>query len=310
MPPEAAPALADRGRSAQILKAARLEAVRRLGGLSPGEHLAPAFGPGTELAGVRAYQPGDDVRHIDWNVTARLGEAHVRQFQAERQLTAWLLVDMSPSFQFGTARQLKRDQAIEFAGAAVSLLTRHGDRVGLMGFSRSIDLVVPPGGGRRHEVRILEALLRAPRPPAGGPTDLAGVLKAAGRAIRRPSLIFLVSDFIAPPGWEEPLGLLSRRHDLVAVPIEDPAEIELPNAGLIRFEDPETRQQLWVDTSDKRLRRRYREAAQRRREAVETVLRRQGVDTLRLSTAESLVAPLLRFASHRKRRKRWNSSGR
>src|SRR5262249_57954225 len=105
------------------------------GGPPGGEHLGPALGPGTELAGVRAYQPGDEVRHIDWNVTARLGEAHVRQFQAERQLTAWLLVDMSPSFHFGTTRQLKRDQAIEFAGAAVSLLTRHGDRVGLIGFS-------------------------------------------------------------------------------------------------------------------------------------------------------------------------------
>jgi uncharacterized protein (DUF58 family) len=309
MPPEVAPAPAGGIPSVQRLRRTRLEVVRRLGSGAPGDHASPFHGPGTDLAGVRAYQPGDEVRHIDWNVTARLGEPHVRQFQAERQLTAWLLVDRSPSFLFGTARQLKRDQAIEFAAAAAGLLTHHGDRVGLIGFGHRVDLVVPPGAGRRQEVRILEALRQTPPADAGGTTDLAHVLEEAGRAIRRRSLVFLVSDFISAPGWERPLALLSRRHDLVAVPIEDPAEIELPNAGPLRFEDPETGQQLWVDTSDKGVRRRYHEAAQKRRAEIQAILRRHRVDTLWLSTAEPIAAPLLRFASLRKRRKQWNSSG-
>jgi uncharacterized protein (DUF58 family) len=288
----------------RFLKRLQFKVVRRLDGMLQGDYTGFFYGPGSELAEVREYQPGDEVRHIDWNVTARMGEVYIRQFVEERELTAWLLVDMSPSFIFGTANQLKRDLATDFAGTAAYLLTRHGDQIGMMGYTRHIDLVIPPRSGRKQAVRIINTLQHAPKPPASGATDLTGVLAQAAKTIRRRCLIFIVSDFIAPVGWEKPLSLLTQRHDVVAVRIEDPAEVDLPDVGTVRFEDPETGQQLWVNTSSKRLRQRYREAAQRRRDEVGLILRRRGVDVLTLSTAESIVQPMLRFVNLRKQRKR------
>lgn len=294
----------------RFLKRLQFRVIRRLDGMLQGDYTGFFNGPGVELSEVRAYQPGDPVRHIDWSVTARMGEVYVRQFVEEREITAWLLLDMSPSFLFGTTQQLKRDLATEFAGTAAYLLTRHGDQIGMMGFTRAVDTVLPPRSGRRQAVRIIETLQHAPRAAATGQTDLSGVLAQAAKTIRRRSLIFVVSDFIAPAGWDRPMSLLTQRHDVVAVRIEDPAELDLPDVGSVRFEDPETGEQIWVNTSNRKLRARYHEMASARHDQVQVALRQRGVDVLNLSTAESIVEPILRFVALRKRRRRWTSSGR
>lgn len=293
----------------RVLRRLEFKVVRRLDGFLFGEYTGVFYGPSLDLAEVREYQPGDEVRRIDWNVTARMHRLFVRQYLEERELTAWLLVDLSPSMDFGTRRQLKRDAAIDFAGTAAYIITRHGDKVGVIGFPGR-EAYVPPRGGRMHALRILHVLGKpAGEDHLGG--DFTQSLHHAARALRRRSLVFLISDFQAPEGWEKPLRELARRHDMIAVWIEDPAERELPDVGGLFLRDPETGQQLWVDTSDPRLRHEYRELVARQRERVQTALRNAMVDVLELSTAEPLVGPLLRFIAYRKRRKgRWSLAGR
>ena len=259
---------------------------------------------------MREYQPGDEVRRIDWNVTARMSRLFVRQYREERELSAWLLVDLSPSMRFGTRRQLKRDTAIEFAGVAGYIVTRHGDKVGLLGFPGR-DVFVPPRGGRTHALRIIHALEQAASDDGPVPgADLASSLRRLGRLLRRRSLVFLVSDFLGPEGWEPPLRELARRHDVIAVWIQDPAERELPDVGGLFVRDPESGEELWVDTSDARLRAAYRDLVGRQRGRVESALRGSRLDALELSTAEPIVEPLTRFIQYRRRRGRWNLAGR
>lgn len=294
----------------KVLRRLEFKVVRRLDGFLFGDYTGLFYGPSLDLAEVREYQPGDEIRRIDWNVTARMARLFVRQYLEERELTAWLAVDVSSSMHFGTRRQLKRDTAMEFAGVAAYIVARHGDKVGLIGFPGR-HVYVPPRGGRTQALRVLHVLSTADRaqpgsssrqaPPAG---DLAESLHQVARALRRRSLVFVISDFLAKDGWEQPLRELARRHDLIAVWVTDPAERELPDVGGLFVRDPESGEQLWVDTSDPRLRVAYRELVAAQRARIQQMFHGAMVDVLELSTAEPLVGPLLRFIAVRRRRGR------
>jgi len=292
----------------QLLRRLEFSVVRRLDGFLFGDYRGIFYGPSLDLAEVREYQPGDEVRRIDWNVTARMNRLFVRQYREERELTAWLLVDLSPSMAFGTRRRLKRELAIEFAGVASYIIARHGDKVGAMAFPGTGMPIIPPRTGRRHSLRVLHLLRRA-EPGGEGPTDLAATLRTAAGLIRRRQLIFVISDFIAPAGWEGPLRDLGQRHDVVAVWIRDPAEEALPDVGMVPVRDPETGQHCWIDTSDARVRAAFTALVAARRARVSEAFRRARTDPLERSTAESMIEPLIRFVVKRRRRP-WNSPGR
>jgi uncharacterized protein (DUF58 family) len=293
----------------RILRRLEFRIVRRLDGFLFGDYTGVFYGPSLDLAEVRAYQPGDEVRRIDWNVTARMNAIFVRQYREEKELTAWLLVDLSPSMDFGTVQRFKRQLAVDFAGVAAYIITRHGDKVGAIGFpTHAGRTFVPPRTGRQQALRIVHALASEPPVSGGGRTDLANVLGELHRVLRRRSLVFLVSDFHSPGGWEARLAELGRRHDVIAVRIEDPRERELPDVGGVYFQDPETGQQVWVDTSDRNVRERYSQLVAARDTELAQMTRRATVDMLRLSTGEPLVDPLVKFVTFRRRR-RWNLPG-
>ena len=269
-----------------------------------GDERSLVRGGGLELAEVREYQPGDDVRRIDWNATARTDRPFVREAFAERALDAWLVVDLSASVDWGTARCLKRDRAIELVAAASQILGHHGNRVGALLFAERPLGIVPPATGRVHLLRMLAHMREEPRQAAAGRTDLRTALGAADGVIRRRSLVLVVSDFLAPDGWQDALGRLARRHEVVAVRLRDPREAELPDVGLVTLEDPETGEQATVDTGDRDLRERFRRAAEDQAARVAAELARHGVDRLELSTDEELLPALIGFLEARRRARR------
>jgi len=263
-------------------------------------------GNGIDLAGLRPYQAGDDVRYIDWNVTARLDEPWVRDYHEDRDLTAWFLLDLSPSVDFGTveAERQKRTVLVDFVATMARLLTRRGNRIGAVLYGGGADRTVPVGGGRLQVLRLVGDLL-ADEPLDRAPmTDLSPLLAAAGAGIKRRSLVFVVSDFISEPGWEKPLNLLTRRHEVIAVRLHDPREAALPDAGPVVLQDAETGEQLYVDTGDRAFRERFEAAARRREEDVASAFRRAGVDALPLSTDDDLVRAIVRMAALRRLRRR------
>jgi uncharacterized protein (DUF58 family) len=279
-------------------------------------------GHGFDLAEVREYQPEDDVRYMDWNVTARMGEPYVRQYIEDREITAWLLLDLSPSVDFGTANSRKSDLVIDFAGVISRLLTRHGNKVGAILFSNAVDEVLPPRGGQVQTLRLLHHLIRpdvraseAPKAKGrmarelSGMTDLRSILDRAGQTLKRRSLLFVVSDFISDEGWEAPLGRLAQRHEVLAVWLSDPREEELPEMGPLVLEDAETGQQVYVDTSDPAFQRRFRELVDERRSRIERTFARSGIDAMRLTTDGDLVHEIARFA-HLRRELRRRAAGR
>lgn len=284
----------------RILQRLDWHVVRRLDGILQGDYRSLFYGFGLDLAEVREYQPQDDVRYIDWNVTARMGEPHVRQYLEDREISAWLLLDLSASVDFGTARTHKRELVVDFAGVMARLLTRHGNRVGAVLYSGSVDGVLPPRGGRRQALTLIHELVRPDRPQSGGPTDLVGVLDRAAQAIRRRSLVFVVSDFIAPPGWEAPLRRLAQRHEVLAVWLRDPREEDLPDVGPLILQDAETGEQLYVDTHDAKFRARFRALAKERRQWLAHTFARHGIDVLTLSTDGDVLSELTRFALRRR----------
>ncbi|MGH2348473.1 MAG: DUF58 domain-containing protein [bacterium] len=290
----------------KVLRRLEFKVVRRLDGFLFGDYTGVFYGPSLDLAEVREYQPGDEVRRIDWNVTARMHRLFVRQYLEEKELTAWLLVDLSPSMRFGTRRELKRDTAVEFAGVASYIISRHGDKVGLIGFPGR-DVYVTPRSGRIHALRIIHALQAIGDEDRAG--DLASGLRRVAPVLRRRSLVFVVSDFLGE-AWDRPLRELARRHDTIAVRIDDPAERELPDVGGMPVRDPETGEQLWVDTSDPQVRAAYRRLVAEERAKTDQAFRSARVDVLDLSTAEPLVDPLLKFVTYRRRKGRWNLAGR
>lgn len=295
----------------RLLQRLQFTVVRHLDGFLFGDYRGVFYGPSLDLAEVREYQPGDEVRRIDWNVTARMSRLYVRQYLEERELTAWLLVDLSPSMAFGTRRRLKRELAVEFAGVAAYIIARHGDKVGALAFPGPGVPMVPPRAGRSHTLRLLHTLQRT-EARGQGTTDLAATLRTAAGLFKRRHLVFVISDFIAPPGWERPLRELGQRHDVIAVWVRDPAEEALPDVGIMPVRDPETGAHCWIDTSDARVRRAFAGLVAARRARITDAFRHARVDHLELSTAESMVDPLVRFVLRRRRRGRqqWNSPGR
>lgn len=283
------------------------QVIRRLDGLLQGDYRSLLYGYGVDFADLREYQPEDDIRYIDWNVTARTNTPYVRQYIEDREITAWFLLDLSPSVDFGTvhSQTIKRMVLIDFVTTLARLLTRHGNRVGAMFYGGSqVERTIPARGGRIQVLRLVNDLLKQPRLPRAPFTNLTPLLEGGLNAIKRRSLVFIVSDFISVPGWEQPLSLLNRRHEVLAVRLWDPREVELPDIGPIVMEDAETGEQLYVDTHDKKFRARFAEAARRREAALNEAFKRAGVDALSLSTEEDLVRAIVRFAALRRQRRR------
>jgi uncharacterized protein (DUF58 family) len=268
----------------RVVQALDLALVRRAAGVIPGEHRSPGVGSGTELAQLREYQPGDDVRQLDAAASARTGVPHVRLQVPERLMTAWIVLDVSPSMAFGTGVRLKSDVAAGAATVLARLAVRRGGRAGLILCGGDAEVVLPPRSGRRASAAIEQAIW------AGVVADGAGDEGSLGRALARVSrlarssgMVALVSDFRAD-GWGRPLRALAQRHSLVAVEVHDPRERSLPAVGTLRVVDPESGAELEVDTRDQDLRRRYAEREQRRRAAVRDELQAAGAEYLELST--------------------------
>jgi len=283
--------------------------IRRLDGLLQGDYRTLWRGAGLDLADLREYQHHDDVRHIDWNVTARLQQPYVRQFTEDREVAAWFLVDLSASVDFGSDTRAKRSVAREFVGVLSRLLTRHGNRVGALLYGTEVDTVIPARAGRVHVLHLLQRMAQRPVEAAPGATQLRDLLIAGQRIVKRRCSVFVVSDFISPPGWEQALAELSRRHDVTAVRLYDPLEMELPDLGLVTMRDAETGEQLLVDTHDAGFRRRFAAAAEARETALLTALAQAGVDTLELATDDDLLDAILRFADLRRQRSRIAAGG-
>jgi len=276
--------------------------IRRLDGLLQGDYRTLFYGFGVDFADLREYQPQDDIRYIDWNVTARMDTPYVRQYVEDREITAWFLLDLSPSVDFGAVQSNneKRTMLIDFVTVIARLLTRHGNRVGAMMFGSKVQHTVPARGGRLQVLRLIKDLLKQPRLSNTSFTNLKLLLEGAFNSIKRRSLIFIISDFISEPGWERPLSLLNQRHEVLAIRLWDPREVELPDVGMIMMEDAETGEQLFVDTHDPKFRKRFAEVAKRREDELKTAFKRAGVDALSLSTEEDLVRAIVRFAKQRR----------
>jgi uncharacterized protein (DUF58 family) len=291
----------------QVLRSLDLAVLRRVESLVPGEHLTPQVGGGTELALIRPYRPGDDVRHIDWNVTARMREPHVRVHVGERAMTAWLLLDVSASMTFGTADRRKADVAEGVALAVGHVATRRGNRLGGIAMRAGEPRVLRPRQGRLGLLGLLAELRTEPEPDGAGVTSLGDATARTAALARSRGLVVVVSDFRGERNWEAPLRALRARHGVLAVEIRDPRELELPPVGDLWMTDPETGRQLHVNTSRRRVRERFRKAAAAEREEVAAALRRAGADHLVLSTAGDWLRD---FAGHLRRSELRVRSGR
>ena len=278
--------------------------IRRLDGLLQGDYRTLFYGFGVDFADLREYQPEDDIRYIDWNVTARMNTPYVRQYHEDREVTAWFLLDLSPSVDFGTVQNQKRTMLVDFVTVLARLLTRHGNRVGAMMYGSKIQHTVPARSGRLQVLRLINDLLRQPRLSHAPFTNLKPFLAGALNSIKRRSLIFVISDFISEPGWEKPLNLLNQRHEVLAIRLWDPREVELPDVGMVVMEDAETGEQLYVDTHDRKFRKRFYEAAQKREMELNNAFKRAGVDALSLSTEDDMVRAIVRFAKQRQQRRK------
>jgi uncharacterized protein (DUF58 family) len=295
----------------RILQRLEWQVIRRLDGQLQGDYRSLFYGYGVDFADLREYQPEDDIRYIDWNVTARMDTPYVRQYVEDREITAWFLIDLSPSMDFGTVQAEKRAVVIDLVGTLARLLTRHGNRVGAILYSgqttgnkpnraHRVERMIPAKSGRNHVLWLINDLLKQPHPPKAAFTDLKAMLDAGLASIKKRSLVFIISDFISQPGWEKALSLLKQHHEVVAIRLWDPSEVELPDVGPVWMEDSETGEQIYVDTHDPGFRARFMAAARSREEALNTAFRRAGVEPWSLSTQEDLVRAILRFASIRR----------
>ena len=288
MPPEA------------VLRRLELTVRRRLDGLLQGSYQGFLPGPGSEAGEARPYEPGDDVRRIDWNVTARTTVAHVRNEVADRELETWVVVDRSASLDFGTARCEKRDLALAAVAAVGFLTARLGNRMGAVVVQKGVAERVPARPGREGLFALLHRVATTAPADGAGPTDLAAGLALASRLASRRGLVVVVSDFLAPDGWERPLRALAARHDALAVEVVDPRELELPDVGLLTVVDPETGRRREVQTARTSLRARYAEAAAAQRAGIAAAVRRTGADHLVLRTDRDWVLDLARFVTRRR----------
>ena len=292
----------------RILRRLDWQVIRRLDGRLQGDYRTVFRGTGVDVVDLREYQPGDDLRHIDWNVTARTDTPHVREYLEDRELTAWLLLDRSASMSFGPIERRKHVVLTELAATVAQLLSRGGNRIGAVLFDTVVEEVVSPASGRNQVLRIISRLLQPPvaTDPAADrrTTALAVPFRATLGIARRRSLIVIVSDFITEPGWEGSLGQLAHRHDVVAIQVVDRREFEIPAVGMIYVEDAETGEQIFVDSNDPAFQRRLRAAADERQAALGAAARTAGVDLFTVATDEDLVRALARIAQLRRRRRR------
>ena len=293
----------------QVLRRLEWKVIKRLDGLLQGDYRTLLRGTGLDLADLREYQLHDDVRHIDWNVTARMQSPHVRVFTEDREMSAWFLLDLSPSVDFGSGELRKRNVSAEFVAVLARLLTRHGNRVGAMLYGAGVDTIIPTRSGRRHVLHLLHSMLDRVATAESGPTRLHELLSSAASSIKRRSTVFVVSDFISEPGWEKPLAQLAQRHEVVAVRVLDPLELDLPDLGLLTLRDAETGEQVVVDTHDAGFRKRFARIAAQRESELRDALVRGNVDALELSTDADLVDAIVRFVDMRKRRTQLSSGG-
>jgi uncharacterized protein (DUF58 family) len=288
----------------RILQRLDWQVIRRLDGLLQGDYRSLFYGYGVDFADLREYQPGDDVRYIDWNVTARMNTPYVRQYTEDREITAWFLLDLSPSMDFGAWESQKRSVLIDFVATLARLLTRHGNRVGAVLYGSRVERMIPVGSGRNQVLRLINDLLQQPQLTQAPLTNLSPLLETGLHSIKRRSLLFVISDFISTPGWERYLSLLNQRHEVVAIRVWDPREVELPDVGPIIMEDAETGEHLYVDTHARKFRQRFQEAVDAREDALGAAFKRAGVDALALSTDEDLVRAIVRFARLRHERRK------
>ena len=288
----------------RILHRLDWQVIRRLDGYLQGDYRSLFRGSGVDFADLREYQPQDDIRYIDWNVSARMDTPYVREYMEDREIIAWFLLDLSPSVDFGALDNQKRNVLIDFVGTLSRLLTRHGNRVGAIMFGSGVQHKVPARGGRLHVLRLLNDLLKQPHLNRAPMTDLSDLIKGGLHTIKKRSLIFVVSDFISVPGWERSLSLLSQRHEVIAIRLWDPREVNLPDVGHVILEDAETGEQIYVDTHDRNFRRRFAEAAQKREAELSEALKRAGVDVLPLSTEADLIHAIASFVMLRRQRRR------
>ncbi len=303
----------------RILQRLDWQVIRRLDGLLQGDYRSLFYGYGVDFADLREYQPEDDIRYIDWNVTARMDTPYVRQYVEDREVTAWFLIDLSPSMDFGTTQQEKRSVLIDVTATMARLLTRHGNRVGAVLYTgqtsgdpkkaHRIQKVIPAKGGRNQVLRLINDLLEQPRLARAPFTNLKSMLEGGLQAIKKRSLVFILSDFISEPGWERTLSLLKQRHEVLAVRICDPRESQLPDVGPVWMEDAETGEQVYVDTHDARFRANFEAAAHQREAELTAGFRRAGVEPWSLSTDEDLVRAIVRFAAVRKQLHRGRGGG-
>jgi len=288
----------------KLLRRIEFTVARRLEGLLHGDYRTLFRGFGLDLADLREYQFHDDVRHIDWNVTARLQQTHVRDYHEDREVAAWFLMDLSPSIDFGSGEVTKRSIAVDFVALMARMLTSHGNRVGAVLYGDRIDRVVASGSGRRHVLALLDALLAPRIVKSRTTTNLAQLLEQSVPLLKRRSVVFVVSDFMTEPGWSRGLHALARRHEVIAVRLHDPVETQLPDLGMIVVEDSETGERLFVDTHDAGVRRRFERQVGEREVALRDEFGRAGVDALELATDEPLAEAVVRFAELRKLRSR------
>jgi len=291
-----------------LLRRARWPVLRRLGFHPGGDERSSFRGTGLEYSDVREYQAGDDPRTIEWNITARSDRPYVRESLPDRGLDAWLLIDVSRSLDWGTARCLKRQLAIEFSAVVGQMLISRGNRVGALLFDERVRSIIPPSAGRTALLQLIARIERAtdgsqfPSPSGGGQgggTDLGRALTEAGRLIRRPSLMVVLTDFMTPDGWQQPLGALALRHEVVAAWVTDPREHEIPDVGVVTFEDPESGRQIQVDTGSTPLRARFQDAANAQRATIRADLLRARSAVAELSTAAEAVPQLVAFIKQR-----------
>jgi uncharacterized protein (DUF58 family) len=285
---------------AAALRALQIEVGRRLHGMLAGDYRSSHYGDGIELAQVRPYVPGDDVRRIEWNVTARTGEPHVRVNLAERVLVTWLLLDTSPSMQFGTGDRRKADVADGVAIAVGHVATRRGNRLGVVTFGDRKPTTLPPHQGRTGLLGLLEALNREPEHEQVGATSLGDALRRTAAIARQRGIVVIASDFRGPLDWRSPLLDVMSRHDVLAVEIRDSREQELPNVGDLWLVDPETGRQIRVDTRSSTLRERFAAAAAQERTGVARVLSALGVPHVVLPTAGDWLRPFAAFLGARR----------
>ncbi|MGZ4390192.1 MAG: DUF58 domain-containing protein [Gaiellaceae bacterium] len=278
-----------------LLRALDLQIGRKMQGLLAGDYRSSFLGSGTELAQVRPYQPGDDVRRIDWNVTARTGEPHVRVYMAERVLATWLVLDTSASMQFGTAERRKADVAEGVAIAIGHVATRRGNRLGVVTFGDGEPRIVPPRQGRVGLLGLLAQMRQEPGGVRAGATSLGEALARTAAVAQQHGLVVIASDFRGPLDWRRPMLQLAAQHDVLAVEIRDPREQQLPVAGELWLVDPETGRQLRVDTRDRRLRQRFAEAAEEERSGLARMLAGLGVRHVVLSTEGEWLRMLAAF---------------